>query len=352
MNNTFIRAAAFIVMAGLLLAGCSNPAGGGGVDPKDTFMNNAVAFVGTPQSGGTVSGPSPSVARASRSVPGRSASEIPGGGLPPVSGDFHNETKWHTGNKNDPYAVISLDYFVSARFAVYQITGLQNHLAGLPELLEDANEVVDENDVDDILGDGNTVFKSLLEDFIACEKEEGYIYAVVASAFPYPDSYNLDPKKPEMVSSEDTAEVENAYKTMPMIVYYFLDSENRFFQMTGAYDLIDPAGKTVDYTVIEYTAPDAGEGGFTILHNTPSDIDASFDYLEDESNGWEREDKGTMNAIEIMQEYLEDGEGPEAVGQSVWLGGRTVKVISRDGAILGAFYIERTRPYTYPDWGL
>jgi hypothetical protein len=331
---------AALVMAFVVLFSCSSPAGSSG-DPKDIFMNNVVAFVGTPQFGGSNSGQNPNIVRnASRSVLNRSADEV-SGGLSPLSVDFQSETTWYKDSPSNTYAVLSIDYLGSARFVVYPIDGLKNHLTDLPDLLEDAN-VVDENDVDGIID--VDALKNLLKAAIAYDKEAGYIYAVVTTAFPYPDTYALDIRDTNILPSPDGVP-ELAYKTMPLISYYFLDSDNRMLEMAGAYDLIDSAGTIVSYKVAEYTPPD-GSVDPSLLHNIPSDIDKNLEKIVNE--GWTKDDKGTMTALQILSTYHE--RGTSALSQSVFLGGRAMKAyLKADGTCL---YIERTTPYTYPDWGL
>jgi hypothetical protein len=268
-----------------------------------------------------------------------------------LSGDYSTKKKWSSDSGD--YAVLSIDYLFYAYFVVYPVSGLKNHMQGLPAILENSS-VVSAADLDSLdEEDMASSMKSLFETLIGYQKDEDHIYAVVVSGFPYPDSYNLEILDEDRLSPEDVPA--EAYKTMPNILYYFIDSENRLFEMAGAYDLIDAAGNAVEYNVTLYTPPETGSiGGY--VHNVPSDIDKTL--LRFGNEGWTAENKGTMNALEIITAYPE--KGYLALGQSVHLGGRAINARKYEYSELDPseevdkdfLFIERTSLYTYPDWGL
>jgi hypothetical protein len=335
---------AALFLASAVLFSCSSPVGSGGIDPKADFMDKAVAFVFKPES----PGPNPNMVPRASTL-GRLASGIPGGGVLLYSsvGDYiPPPAKWHTGDENDPYATYTIKYLKFLRFVGYPKSSLQGYLKDEADLLDAlANST---ETVSDLLSGGGDVasglqeVKELWDDLT---KKPDYIYVLVQIGFPYPGSFDLEIHKPEMLNAADVP-VE-AYETMPVIAYTFMDSDERVFVMSGAYDLIDTAGKVVKYKVREYTPPDGPYGG-SYPHNIPKEVDEGLAALDNPENGWTREDKGEMNAIEIITTYLE--RGSTALGQSVFLGGRAINAF--DIGKYNILYIERTSPYTYPDWSL
>jgi hypothetical protein len=148
----FILFGAALVLAAVILLSCSSPTGSSGVDPKDTFMNDAIAFVGIPLAGGGDPGGPGSSMAGSASVLDRSASETGGSYPAPVTYTVSGSNEFHMGMPEDPYATISLNYLGSARFVVYPRDSLKNYLKDyLPGLLA-AGPVVTEDDAEDLGG--------------------------------------------------------------------------------------------------------------------------------------------------------------------------------------------------------
>jgi hypothetical protein len=101
----------------------------------------------------------------------------------------------------------------------------------------------------------------------------------------------------------------------------------------------------IKYKVREYTP--AGYIGGPYPHNIPKEVDEILTALA--NNGWTAGNEKEMNAIEIITTYPE--RGSSALSESVYLGGRAINAFDID-QYNNILYIERTSPYTYPDWRL
>ena len=323
----------FVLVFGLLFTACDMGGGDGdGDDPlagdaKNDFQQKVIEFVGTPLSGADAK----SVSRAI-------------GDITTFNFTLSDGAAEKGGLEDYEFFEVSIEYYAMVSEVVYRHSDLKQYMTSVmgafPDPpITDATEVLDPNAFPP---ESIPLLQGLLD---IENKPAGNIYALISVCYPYPDTYtletfNTDPS-PGGWTFDPSDYPGEARKCIPMISYFFVNHENKFFYLFAGYDVTDLSSR---YTVVEYELVGSGS---TVMSSTPAWIKKSIGILEG-SGDYNKNDKGTMDPIEFIYAYPERAMG--LLRDSSFLGGIGINAKSQDEQPV--LFIERTKPFDYSkmDW--